>query len=72
MELKTALVKSAKRLLKPVYRLAPEALKNIYREFRREYPLVDRSQVVRFIHVGADQHDRVDLDKVLTAVRSLR
>ena len=33
--------------------------------------VVDRSGVVRFIHVGADQHDRVGLEKVLAAVKQI-
>ncbi len=31
--------------------------------------VVDRSGVIRFIHVGADQHDRADMVKVLAAVK---
>jgi peroxiredoxin len=33
--------------------------------------VVDRGGVIRFIHVGADQHDRVGLERVLAAVKKL-
>ena len=33
--------------------------------------VVDRGGVIRFIHVGADQHDRVDLERVLAAIKQL-
>ena len=31
--------------------------------------VVDRGGVIRFIHVGENQHDRVETDKILNAVR---
>ncbi len=33
--------------------------------------VVDRGGVIRFLHVGADQHDRVDFDKVLAKLNEL-
>ncbi len=33
--------------------------------------VVDRQGVIRFIHVGANQHDRVDLESVLAAIKNL-
>ena len=33
--------------------------------------VVDRGGVIRFIHVGENQHDRVDLEKVLVKVKEI-
>ena len=33
--------------------------------------VVDKQGVIRFIHVGADQHDRVELGKVLAKVKEI-
>ncbi len=33
--------------------------------------VVDRQGIIRFIHVGANQHDRVGLEKVLAKVKEI-
>lgn len=33
--------------------------------------VVDREGVIRFIHVGSDQHDRVELNIVLDAIKKI-